>query len=352
VYDGPRQESLLIDSASGRQTARTPIENLDNDLFKRCCCFSPDGRVAALVKASLKDPIEFSVRLWDVEAESERAMLRDSLYPMQFSPDGRTLVAESYAFDPHQLRLWDVTTGQIRGTLPGFEPAEPYSRLAFSPDGRRLLGPGLDGNGGWWFVVWDVAARQVRAEHGDMPFAAWAADGLLVVVSMNPKWSMHIEVHDPDTGARESGPEFSAVRDAVRFPTGLPHPAALSDDGRFLLARLSHPAPAWVRWLVERLPALRRLVSDAPRSAVHVWESRTGRPMMTLWRDTDYALLAPDGQTLVTVEPDAALRLWDVPPRHPGGIVLALMIAEVGLLTAWTAWRRARTRRRARLTEA
>jgi hypothetical protein len=42
------------------------------------------------------------------------------------------------------------------------------------------------------------------------------------------------------------------------------------------------------------------------------------------------------------------LRLWDIPPRTPGGIVLGLMIVEVALLITWTA-RRLPRRQRPRL---
>jgi hypothetical protein len=334
AYDGPRQELLLIDLATGRQAARTPIGNLDDDLFGRCCRFTPDGRVAALV---MWEPtaLTSAVRLWDVEAGSERAVLRDALYPVQFAADGRTLAATARGSGPpYRLQLWDVASGQLRRTIPAFDPAVPYGYLAFSPDGRGLLGTGVAANGGWWVVTWDVATGQVRADHGDAPIASWAPDGLLVALSLATPGGMRVEIRDPGTGVIETVQELNSARDAIWSRGGFSAPATLSDDGRFVLARLSHPAPAWVRWLAQRVPAFRRLAPDTPRPAVHVWEARTGRPMAVLWRDTEYALLTRDGRTLVTVEADGAVQLWDVPPHKPWAWFAAAVAGQVMLLGA------------------
>jgi WD40 repeat protein len=196
-----------------------------------------------------------------------------------------------------------------------------------------------------------VTARRVRSARLDEPRAAWAPDGLLLVLSANPaRQVMRIETRDPDNGMSLAVQHFNEVRDAISFPaTGSPR-ADFSDDGRFLLARLSYAAPAWVRWLTQRWPASRRVVSDAHQSAVHVWESRTGRPTITLWRKTNYALLAPDGRTLVTVEPDGALRLWDVPPRKPWRRFLGVVALQGLLVAAVIGWRYRRARANARWT--
>jgi WD40 repeat protein len=66
---------------------------------------------------------------------------------MAFSPDGRTLAAESAG---HRIRLWEVPTGRVRLTLPGHQ-AKILS-LAFAPDGRRLI----SGSDDTTALVWDV----------------------------------------------------------------------------------------------------------------------------------------------------------------------------------------------------
>jgi len=348
AYDCSRQRPLLIDSAAGLTIPQTPMANLNDDLFSRCCRFSPDGRTAALV-APDEEARDFTVRLWDVEAGAERAIFRGAIYPVAFAPDGRTLATTDYGPDARRhLRLWDVAAGRLRGAIPAVDwPLWSLDRLAFSPDGQSLLGTGVEMAGGWRVVTWDLTDRRVRSARLDEPRAAWAPDGLLMVLSANPaRQVMRIETRDPDNGMSLAVQHFGEVGDAITFlATGSPR-VDFSDDGRFLLARLSHAAPAWARWLTQRLPASRGLVSDAHRAAVHVWECRTGRPEVTLWRETEYALLAPDGRTLVTVEPDGALRLWDVPLSKPlawfaGGTV---MLALPFFLLA--GWRVQRLRRR------
>jgi hypothetical protein len=80
-----------------------------------------------------------------------------------------------------------------------------------------------------------------------------------------------------------------------------------------------------------------------------LYDARTGSHLGTI--NPDYGNLialafARDGSAVATPNKFGTVSVWDIPPRKPGGIVLALMIGEVGLLTAWTAYRRRRRRTR------
>ena len=70
------------------------------------------------------------------------------IWSLAFSPDGRTLVSGSRL----EIRLWDVVTGEQKGTLTGHE--HDVLSLAFSPDGRTLA----SGGGLWDYTLrlWDV----------------------------------------------------------------------------------------------------------------------------------------------------------------------------------------------------
>ena len=144
-----------------------------------------DGRLLAL--ASRKDP--GIVTLWDVNTGRQTGMLRPECddpgpdtFGLALSPDGRTLAAaRSHA----RVVLWDVTTGRVRTTLRGPTGEMAYFRLAFTPDGRSLVGAGHRWAGGLpdsrlypvarsvglptesrasleW-VVWDVNRGHVRS---------------------------------------------------------------------------------------------------------------------------------------------------------------------------------------------
>src|SRR5262249_23266291 len=62
-----------------------------------------------------------------------------------WSPDGRRIATGSEDDGPRggMVRLWDATTGRPGPTFPCDRGPDDPSQLAFSADGKLLLGPGL-----------------------------------------------------------------------------------------------------------------------------------------------------------------------------------------------------------------
>jgi WD40 repeat protein len=90
---------------------------------------------------------------------------------LRFSPDGDTLMAWSYP----AMRLWQTSTGKPRPT-PQTPPNVVFGMPVFSPNGRALVLPDLDGH----LLVFDVVTG--KEERGTkLPGAAlglaFAADG-------------------------------------------------------------------------------------------------------------------------------------------------------------------------------
>jgi WD40 repeat protein len=144
-----------------------------------------EGRSLALVR--LKEP--GIVTLWDVTTGRQSGTLRpepddpaSDTFGLALAPDCHTLAA---ARAHARVELWDITTGRVRTTLRGPTAAMLYFRLAFTPDGRSLVGAGHSSVGGLpdprlyavarsmglrteyhpileW-VVWDVDRGEVRS---------------------------------------------------------------------------------------------------------------------------------------------------------------------------------------------
>lgn len=107
--------------------------------------YSPDGSTLATVMANPEYdqygwPADF-VQLWSASDGKELAHLEvDDAVSIAFSPDSRILAMSSF---DGTLRMWDLAGGNLL-----FETDAHYDsiqRLAFIPDGTRLITGSLDG---------------------------------------------------------------------------------------------------------------------------------------------------------------------------------------------------------------
>ncbi|WP_336116475.1 caspase, EACC1-associated type [Streptomyces sp. PTD9-10] len=111
---------------------------------------SPDGRTLALGR------VDGTVQLWDIAHRSAPRPLRTlrghtgDVDSLAFAPKGRFLAS---AGSDGKVRLWDMTDQRrtsASAVLPGLKlgsqtydlNGKPLHRVAFSPDGRLLAGPG------------------------------------------------------------------------------------------------------------------------------------------------------------------------------------------------------------------
>ncbi len=111
----------------------------------RSVSFSPDSRTLAYV-----DPDAKTVRLWDIEARTEKpgftTRIADTIYSASFSPDGKTLASSGHL----EVRLWDVATRIPKVTIR----ISDADKAIFSPDGRTLVIPnGRDNDKLFWLRV-------------------------------------------------------------------------------------------------------------------------------------------------------------------------------------------------------
>jgi dipeptidyl aminopeptidase/acylaminoacyl peptidase len=139
---------------------------------------SPDGKflVASGVvtrTANMESSLAGSLRLWDLEARpSPRPFVlsqRGGSRPSAFSPDGRTLAAETGS---GELALFEVASAKPVRRFP-----KPYGGIydvAFSPDGRVLASAGGDQTA----LVWDVTGRAEDGRLREVRLTDREAEGL------------------------------------------------------------------------------------------------------------------------------------------------------------------------------
>ena len=162
--------------------------------------FSADG--AMLASGSFKE-----IRLWDLTSgQMHRATVlrghRDMVSTLAFSPDSKTLASASFY---GTILLWDLEISQLRYSLSAH--VDSIQALAFSPDGQILA------SGGYWnseagstIRVWHIHTGDILAtfENHTTPVStlAFALDVYSVngITLASAGWDNTIRLWDPHTG--------------------------------------------------------------------------------------------------------------------------------------------------------
>ncbi len=156
---------------------------------------SPNGKTLASSDDS-------SVCLWDVTTGrllNRFSGPRHSYRTLAFTPDGTNLVAMEIARPQSNLRRWDVATGK---ELPKLKTAHGGSLVAFTSDGKRLLGKGDKA-----IYLWDAATgtqiQQFQPPTDPVGSVALSRDGKTVAAtgySSSFKVSTSVYLWDVATG--------------------------------------------------------------------------------------------------------------------------------------------------------
>src|SRR5262249_38520007 len=116
------------------------------------------------------------VRVFDTTSGLETARFTDhksSVWGVAFSPDGKLAASGGgnapHAGDPdgapdYAVRLWDPTTGKLIRSMPGHTAL--VRRVAFTPDGKKLVSCGFDGFVRVWSVPSGELVREIEVNPG------------------------------------------------------------------------------------------------------------------------------------------------------------------------------------------
>lgn len=198
---------------------------------------------------------------------------KGEVYGCTFTPDGSFVLSAGW---DGQLRLWDISTGEIRLSLPA--SPKPLACCACSPDGQQWLAGSMEGMLSLWDGVSQQSLYSFIAHTRPISAIVYAPSGELLATA---SWDRQIALRT--LGKEREARVLSGHQDIV---TG----CRFTIDGKQLIS-----------WSHDR--------------TIKIWDLVLARDVATLSGHTDRVTslsLSPDGQFAISGGRDAMVRLWDL----------------------------------------
>ena len=125
-------------------------ERFSHEDFVTAYAVSPDGMILASCAAkTINGEFVPAITLWDTTTSTEIQTLvpGESVYSLQFSPDGKLLIAAV----GNDLQIWDPASGTLLSTLSGH--TDIILQVAVSPDQHTIATAGLDNQLYLWQIT-------------------------------------------------------------------------------------------------------------------------------------------------------------------------------------------------------
>ncbi len=253
---GVGKQVRLVDPRSVMKVAK-PVLVLETSVpIYDTLQFSADGRVLLAVEGDHSQNSQYAVEIWKVDSGKRLRSysVKDAEdYAAALSPDGKTFVATTKGLG---RSLFSVATGQeIRALSDRFTHDTPpfevpfVSTLAWSPDGKWIVGAGSYFEAAGHLTLWDAASGQIKWSRIFYDYGsalAWSPDSSHVAVgtSYDTTYDDPAKLHRP-TGA----PIFSSVsgqwQHSVQRVPGEVNSIAWSPDGKTLATGNNKRVELW-----------------------------------------------------------------------------------------------------------
>ncbi len=317
IRSSSRSNLLFWNLETGEPSFQGEIEGF----FIEFIAFSHDGKRIVLASNNK------TVYIWDVETKKEIRRLEghtDRVNSAAFSPDGKQIVTASFDFDGH-VRIWNAETGK---EILSLECPSPVYSAAFSPDGKRIVSAGLDQIVRIWDIETNKVIRKLKGHTDRVNFAAFSPNGKQIISASKDNtvriWDVRLH---PEIKHRR----LKGHTDRVNF-------TAFSPDGKQIVSASDSTVRIWdvetgkeIRKYTNRIgypmfsPDGKWIVSSSYNNTVRIWDVETGEEILKLEGHTScvyFVAFSPDGKRVVSASDDRTVRIWDV---ETGEEILSLM---------------------------
>lgn len=252
---------------------------------------SQDGKI--LISGSW----DKTIKLWDISTGKLIRTLRghsEWVNSAIITPDGATVISGS---SDKTIKLWDIKTAKEIRTF-GKGHFDGVSALAISADGKTFLSGSYDST----IKVWDIKTgkeiRTLKGHSDTIESLAISSDGNTLV---SGAWDTTIKLWDIKTGKllRTFGKPIRKLQ-LSSLPKNPPSGTIITDAGSPTTIAIS--------------PDGNTIVS-ASNSNIQLWDIKTGQQIHNIEGHRNwfyFVAMTPDNQTLVSLNSDASINLWNV----------------------------------------
>lgn len=298
--------------------------------------FSPDGTRLAV-------GTDVGVWVYDVASGKETALFTGhtgQVNALAFSPDGKLLA--SGGIKNRIVQVWELETGRKHTTLKLTDNIYSMASLAFSQDGKKLLGV----ENLWGIIHWDVKTGRKLLDENKGPaddvvvfsqngstFASGQDDGKILLWTDTGQQIAELKGHSSffKRDVKGDGSIRQIISDVFKTPPAAISALDLSTDGKLLAsASLDKTVQVWNIKKRSKLttfkghkaavktvafsPDAKTVASGDVKKKIKLWDVSSRRERVTLTGHTSgirALVFSPDGDTLVSGSHDGTIRFWN-----------------------------------------